>query len=73
MTAIALHLGVDDPDTAAAWYVDALGAEEVDRLALPDGRTLAVNGRIKKLEASLDAELSRREALLSLKSAVNGQ
>jgi hypothetical protein len=33
----------------------------------------AVNARIKELEASLDAELSRREELLSLKSAVNGQ
>ncbi len=42
MNAIAIHLVVNDPDSAAAWYVAVLGAEETSRLALPDGRTVTV-------------------------------
>jgi PhnB protein len=43
---LAVHLVVDDADSAAAWYRDALGAEETSRLALPDGRTLTVELRL---------------------------
>jgi PhnB protein len=42
MSTLAVHLVVNDPDSAAAWYRDALGAEETGRLSLPDGRTLTV-------------------------------
>jgi PhnB protein len=35
-------LVVSDPDQAASWYIEALGAKETGRLALPDGRTLTV-------------------------------
>ena len=36
MTNIAVHLVVDDPEDAAAWYRRALGAEVTDRLSVPD-------------------------------------
>lgn len=42
VTQIAIHLVVDDPDQAASWYAEALGAQETSRLTLPDGRTLTV-------------------------------
>lgn len=42
VTQIAIHLVVNDPDQAASWYIEALGAEETSRLTLPDGRTLTV-------------------------------
>jgi PhnB protein len=42
MTQIAIHLVVTDPDQAATWYAEALGAQETNRITLPDGRTLTV-------------------------------
>jgi PhnB protein len=42
MNALAVHLVVNDPASAAAWYTQALGARETDRLVLPDGRTVTV-------------------------------
>ncbi|MGW4640918.1 VOC family protein [Sphaerisporangium sp. NPDC004334] len=42
MTRIAIHLVVGDPDHAARWYAEALGAQETGRITLPDGRTLTV-------------------------------
>ncbi|WP_027346898.1 VOC family protein [Hamadaea tsunoensis] len=42
MTQLAVHLVVNDPDTAAAWYAEVLGAKETSRLPLPDGRPLTV-------------------------------
>jgi PhnB protein len=42
MTQIAIHLVVTDPDQAATWYAQALGARETNRITLPDGRTLTV-------------------------------
>lgn len=42
VTQIAIHLVVSDPDQAASWYTEALGAGETSRLTLPDGRTLTV-------------------------------
>ncbi|GIF51340.1 PhnB protein [Asanoa ferruginea] len=46
MNQIAIHLVVDDPDTAAAWYAEVLGAEQTGRVPLPDGRPLTVELRI---------------------------
>ncbi|WP_432886972.1 VOC family protein [Kribbella sp. CA-245084] len=42
MTQIAMHLVVNDPDQAASWYAEALGARETSRLTLPGGQTLTV-------------------------------
>lgn len=42
MSAIAIHLVVNDAESAAAWYAAALGAVETSRLTLPDGRTVTV-------------------------------
>ncbi|MGC5014738.1 VOC family protein [Streptosporangium sp. DT93] len=42
MTQTAIHLVVTDPDQAATWYADALGARETNRITLPGGRTLTV-------------------------------
>jgi len=42
MTQIAVHLVVDDPDAAARWYAEVLGAQETGRVPLPDGRPLTV-------------------------------
>ncbi|MEV6965136.1 VOC family protein [Hamadaea sp. NPDC051192] len=42
MTQVAVHLVVSDPDTAATWYAEVLGAKETSRLLLPDGRPLTV-------------------------------
>jgi PhnB protein len=46
MTQIAIHLVVDDPDAATAWYSDVLGAVETSRIPLPDGRPLTVELRV---------------------------
>jgi PhnB protein len=46
MSAIAIHLVVNDPDAAAAWYVTVLGAVETSRLTLPDGQTMTVQLRL---------------------------
>jgi PhnB protein len=40
---MAVHLVVDDADAAADWYGQALNAQEVGRLRLPDGSTLTVD------------------------------
>jgi PhnB protein len=42
MTQIAIHLVVSDPDEAATWYTEALGAKETSRIPLPGGGTLTV-------------------------------
>jgi PhnB protein len=46
MTQIAVHLVVDDPESAAAWYVKVLGARETSRVPLPDGRPLTIELRV---------------------------
>jgi PhnB protein len=46
MTRLAVHLVVDDPQTAAEWYGQALGAQETSRVDLPDGRPLTVELRL---------------------------
>jgi PhnB protein len=57
MAQIAIHLVVTDPDSAAAWYRDALGAEETSRLALPDGTTLTVELRIGDVTIAVAGEM----------------
>ncbi|NUT18570.1 MAG: VOC family protein [Hamadaea sp.] len=42
MTQLAVHLVVNDPDAAAEWYAEVLGARETSRVPLPDGRPLTV-------------------------------
>jgi PhnB protein len=37
---------VNDPDAAAAWYAEVLGAQEASRVPLPDGRPLTVELRV---------------------------
>jgi len=46
MADIAIHLVVTDPDQAAAWYAEALGARETSRIAIPGGATLTVELRL---------------------------
>jgi PhnB protein len=46
MTQIAVHLVVDDPHTAAAWYTEVLGTRETSRVPRPDGRPLTVELRL---------------------------
>jgi PhnB protein len=46
VSTVAVHLVVTDPDSAAAWYREALGAEETSRLTLPDGRPLTIELRL---------------------------
>ena len=43
---ITPHIVVQGADRAAAFYVDAFGAEEVDRIPTPDGRLMSVQLRI---------------------------
>src|SRR4029078_10826023 len=46
MTTIAIHLVVHDPDAAAAWYGEVLGAQETSRVPRPDGHPLTVEVRV---------------------------
>lgn len=57
MTTLAVHLVVTDPDSAAAWYTEALGAQEVNRLVLPDGTTLTVELRIDDITIAVAGEM----------------
>lgn len=60
MTTLALHLVVNDPDSAAAWYRQALGAEETSRLSLPEGRTLTVELRLAGSVLAVAGEMPER-------------
>ncbi|MDT3441004.1 MULTISPECIES: VOC family protein [unclassified Pseudofrankia] len=57
MTAIAIHLVVADTDSDAAWYERALGAQEIRRLTLPDGRALMVELRLGDTVLAVAAEM----------------
>lgn len=57
MTQIAVHLVVDDPAAAAAWYAEALGARETSRVSLPDGRPLTVELRLGDAVLAVAGEL----------------
>ena len=39
---IDVHMVAGDASAAAAWYVETLGAEERNRIAVPDGRLMQV-------------------------------
>lgn len=43
---ITAHIVVQGAERAAAFYTDAFGAEEVDRIPTPDGRLMSVQLRI---------------------------
>lgn len=43
---ITAHIVVQGADRAATFYRDAFGAEELDRIPLPDGRLMSVKLRI---------------------------
>ena len=60
MTQIAVHLVVDDPDAAAAWYAEVLGAEETSRVPLPDGRPLTIELRVSGTVLALAGEQPER-------------
>jgi PhnB protein len=57
MTQLAIHLVVADPDSAAAWYVAALGAHETNRIVLPGGKTLTVELRIDEVTIAVAGEM----------------
>jgi len=42
VSALTPHIVARGADRAAAWYVDALGAEERGRIAVPDGRLMQI-------------------------------
>jgi len=54
---IAIHLVVTDADSAAAWYAAALGAEETNRVVLPDGTTLTVELRVGETTLAVAGEV----------------
>lgn len=43
---ITPHIVVKDADRAAAFYIDAFGAEEINRIPTPDGRLMSMQLRI---------------------------
>ena len=43
---ITPHLVIQGADGAAAFYHDAFGAEELDRIPIPDGRLMSVQLRL---------------------------
>jgi PhnB protein len=43
---ITPHIVVADADAAASWYRDAFGAEERDRLPLPNGKVMYIELRL---------------------------
>jgi PhnB protein len=57
MTWLAVHLVVTDPDSAAAWYGAALGAQETNRVVLPGGKTLTVELRIGEVTIAVAGEM----------------
>ncbi|WP_425954542.1 VOC family protein [Xylanimonas sp. McL0601] len=54
---IALHLVVSDPERAAAWYADVLGAVEESRIPLPDGTPMSIQLRLGDTELALAGEV----------------
>lgn len=51
------RLVVTDPDSAARFYVDALGAEVLSRYTMPDGTVVNIDLAIGGASASLTAEV----------------
>jgi PhnB protein len=57
MTQLSVHLVVTEPDSAAAWYAAALGAQETSRVVLPGGQTLTVELRIGAATIAVAGEM----------------
>ncbi len=57
MTTCSIHLIVDDPELAAAWYASALGAHETNRVVLPSGRPLTVELQIGDTTVAVAGEM----------------
>jgi PhnB protein len=53
---VAAHLVVDDPERAAAWYGTVFGAQEIDRIPLPDGSIFAIDLAIGDTTVALAGE-----------------
>jgi len=58
MTTCSLHLIVDDAESAASWYAEALGAQETSRVVLPDGSPLTVELRIGDTTIAVAGEMA---------------
>ena len=56
ITGSTIHLTVDGADGAAAWYRDALGAQELNRITLPGGKLIHVELRFGALTVMLADE-----------------
>jgi PhnB protein len=70
MTHIAVHLVVDDPGAAAAWYAEALGARETSRVDRPDGQPLTVELRLADTVLAVAGEI--RAAGMRTPSSLGG-
>jgi PhnB protein len=53
---ITAHIVVQDAESAAAFYRDAFGAEELSRIPVPDGRLMSVRLRIGDAELHIADE-----------------
>lgn len=53
---LTAHIVVRGAERAAAFYRDAFGAEEIDRIPVPDGRLMSVRLRIRGSELHLADE-----------------
>jgi PhnB protein len=53
---VAAHLVLDDPERAAAWYGTVFGAQETDRIPLPDGSIFAIDLAIGDTTIALAGE-----------------
>src|SRR3954463_5904071 len=60
---ISPHLVVRGADAAAAFYREALGAEELDRLPAPDGRVMSLQLRIGGTVVHLADEFPEMDVL----------
>ena len=54
--AVAAHLVVDDPERAAEWYATVFGAQQIDRIPLPDGSVFAIDLAIGDTTIALAGE-----------------
>jgi PhnB protein len=56
MSDLTWHCVVSDPDAAARWYSDTLGAEEIDRIVLPGDMILSIDLRFRDSRISISGE-----------------
>jgi uncharacterized glyoxalase superfamily protein PhnB len=60
---ITAHIVVQGADRAAAFYRDAFGAEEIDRIPTPDGRLMSVRMRLNGAILHLADEFPEMDVL----------